>query len=299
MDHTLHTTLSRLGFCILTGATPDSFAHCVEKILQKLWIIAEIPDFSLLTTIRALELEHFNCPPINYVWVLNIYLRGAELLFEAGLCPESNIALLRELDFEADAILTRSTDGIVKFGFGPYHFAEWERRQYEKFYEKLLIKKFDTRNNTCMCMALRDFAKKKKDEPDRLFALPSGIHLAYIFGNPKNSHITNTRGSDKRMFYFNSRNAIPELTRVKKEHNLCQMENIHYDGIQALFRTITKILSLSVEKYIYNSCQPEVAASTISAWKPTIRTWKPVVPLSGGWREKAAARELTLQQVDK
>ena len=294
MDFTvsLELTLAMLGFCVLTGATPDSFSRCVENIMRRMWLTSrtsDIADFAVLKSIVDTDLRMFDTPPDGYLWVLNIYLRGAELLFETGLCPQFKIDSLREIDLEADKILNRREDGTVKFGFGPYHFAEWERRQSEEFLEKQRRRSFDITHASCLGMALRDFAKKKSAEPTRLHALLSGIHMAYIFGKPSENHIANMRNPDKQVFYFVKSHTRPMITVGKREHNACVMEGAHFVGTRAIFTAITRLLDVVADEHIRASCCsiPTVASSAeirIGGWKPILDA----KTLVTGWRAVAA-----------
>ena len=180
MAETIEQALTRLGFCILTRTTPETLATCIGLVVRRMWDfeIAPLPDFSGLSSITSESLIPFNDAPAGYLWVLNIYLRGKEILFELGICPRAKIASLETLS--------------PTHFLSPTRFAEWEATQTVE------------RRRTTVGIALRDFCKKKDAEPDRPYGKANGVHLAYILGKDSSNHVSVMTGEEKRMYYFNN-----------------------------------------------------------------------------------------------
>ena len=108
MVETINQVLARVGFCILTGTTPETIASCIEVIIRRIWVYAKetLPNLSCLALITTKSLSPFNNTPDDYLWLLNTYLR-----------PRAKIASLEHLESDPEHFIS------------PVKFAKWEEKQ--------------------------------------------------------------------------------------------------------------------------------------------------------------------------
>jgi hypothetical protein len=219
MAETIEQALTRLGFCILTGTTPETLTTCIGLVVRRMWDfeIAPLPDFSRLTSITAESLLPFNDAPAGYLWLLNIYLRGKEVLFEIGICPRAKIASLETLD--PDHFLS------------PARFAAWEAKQTVE------------RRRTTVGIALRDFCKRKDAEPDKPYGKANGVHLAYILGKDSGNHVSVMTAAEKRMYYFNDSPAYYNLCQSKHHAEYCSMTPAQFAATTSVLEAIARRLA--------------------------------------------------------
>jgi len=209
LTETIEQTLLRLGFCVLTGTTPEILVSCIRALILRMADSKAhlLPDLSGLSSITAESLLPFNDAPPGYLWLLNVYLRGDEMLFETGICTQEKI----------DSLAVNPADKFTS----PAKFAAWEAKQTVE------------RGRKTIGIALRDFSRK---------ALPNGVHMAYILGHNSGNHIT-VMSSEKRMYYFNNHVKKPQVHHIRHDSKYCSMTHEQFVATRIIFESIARSLA--------------------------------------------------------
>lgn len=222
MSSTTESTLdvqARIGVIALTGSNIPDIKNAIVACLGRMgirlfqWSLSKITDSHigpLLVPARE-----------SYVWVLNIYRRGQEVLFEIGECPSHKMDSLASL--------------CPTHFLTPTKFGEWELAQAKRY-------------KVAYCIAL-PWLCQKKEESD-LYSLASGIHLAYIIGSDRGNHISIMHCGEKHQYYFNDRRVRAVVRDVKRDTEYCAMTDIHYDASGHLLSAIAYALRLGASEHI-------------------------------------------------
>ncbi len=246
MAETINQVLARVGLCILTGTTPETLAFCIGVIIRRIWVYATEtqPNLSCLALITTESLSPFNNTPDDYLWLLNIYLRGKEILFEIGICPRAKIASLEHLESDPEHFLS------------PVKFAKWEEKQSGE------------RKRT-VGIALRDFCKRNSAKPDKLYAKANGVHLAYILGNDSGNHISVMTNTEKRMYYFNEDSYRYRSCSLKYYSDYCSMTRDQFVATTSILQTISSALATKENGHIRTALawmENPTASSSLSSY---------------------------------
>jgi hypothetical protein len=225
---------ARIGVILLSGNTVSEIIATIVAALRRVevsFLESELRRISQWVIAPLIQQ-----PKDGYVWVLNIYRRGIEVMYEIGECPKSkmdSLATLEDTHFLA-----------------PEKFCAWEMKQQEE------------RRRHTRGIALRDFCKKKDD--DSPYAMACGIHLAYIIDKPWENHVSAMKPDAKRMYYFRELPSKPKSPYVKHRTEYCPMTAEQYGAVGNLLRIISNAIGIRDTGHI----------STAVTWISTVeRDW--------------------------
>ena len=207
---------ARIGVIALTDNTINNILLAIISSIKKMGVSITLAS---LTGITSDSIAPFLiAPEEGYLWILKIYRRGKEIIFEVGICPKCKMDKLEKITFDNFE--------------SKYKFSKWEIGQTEK------------RNRVTLGIALRDYSKE---------AMSTGIHLAYILNKPDENHISVMYKGQKRQYYF--RSGRQTINNVKYNIEYHQMNKEEYDAVKTVLTVISSALLMNGDSGIATAIQ--------------------------------------------